>query len=244
MVGAHGQGQVGAGQLGARRPVDPPGLLGGQPAQLAGAAEPPQHRLQQGQVGGGGEGHDLAAPPPGVGPGQLQVGGGVLQLAAPELGRAEQGLGQRPLVVVAGGPLDGRFPGPGQQHPGGRPGVGGVADQPGPVQPGQVQRRPGQGMARPGRPAEAAGPGGLPGEPRLGSQGQPQPGVGLLQLAHGEAAQGGHHGQLRGCPHPVAGQPRHQLPEHGRLSLDQHRRPARGQEGGRLVEVAGGQGVA
>ena len=99
-------------------------------------------------------------------------------------------------------------------------------------------------MAHPGRPAPAAGPGGLPGEPRLGGQGQPQPGVGLLQLAQGEAAQGGHDGQLRGGPHPVAGQPRHQLPEHGRLSFDQHRRPARDQEGGRLVEVAGGQGVA
>ena len=117
-----------------------------------------------------------------------------------------------------------------QQASGRRPGVGDLAGQPGPVQPGQAHRR--------------SRAGGRPGERRLGGRGHPQPGVGLLELAEGEPAEGGHDGQLRAGPHPLAGQPRDQLPEHGRLALGQQRRPVGGEQAGRLVDVAGGQGVA
>ena len=227
VVGADGQSQVGAGQLGARRPVDPPGVLGGLPGQLLGQAQAPPDRLEQGQVGGDGQRDHVPAPPVGVGPGPLEGAGGVVELAAPELGGAQQGEGQGPVVVAVAGRPGGHARGRGQQHPDRRPGVGHVADQPGPVQPGQVHR-----LRR------------LPGEARLGGRGQPQPGVGLLQLPEGEPAEGGHHGQLRGGPDPLAGQPRQQLGQHGRLALGQHRRPAGGEQGGRLVDVAGGQGVA
>ena len=116
-----------------------------QPAQLDGAAEVPAEGLQHGQVGGGVELDELATGPAGVGHGLLQVAGGLLQLAVPQLRHPEEGQGQRPPVVGPGQPLPGRVPARGQQRARGRQGAGGVAGQAGSPQPGQGQSRPGAG---------------------------------------------------------------------------------------------------
>ena len=161
VVGGQGGGQVGAGQLGAGRPAGSPGLLGGQPGQLVGPAEASPERLQQGQVGGGGDRDDLTAGPDRVGPGLLQADRGLLQPAAPQLGGAEQGMGEGPLVVAGTAPLDGHRPRrrpagpwpPVRRRPPRRPAAPGTA-RPGPWPP--PGRRPGRRTAaRRPRPAPA-----------------------------------------------------------------------------------------
>jgi hypothetical protein len=134
---------------------------------------------------------------------------------------------------AAGGPVAGesRAAAAASASPASRPGG------PGAAWPGAA--RPGSGAVgtRASRPTWG-------GEPRLGGRGQPQPGVGLLQLAEGEPAEGGHGGQLRGRPHPFGREPGQQLPQGGRLPPGQQGQPRAGEQPGRLVEVAAGQGVA
>jgi AAA ATPase domain len=111
VVGAGGDGQVGADQLRGGRPGDPAGLPDSLPGQLVGPAEPPPDGLQQGQVGDDGQLDGPAAGPAGVGPGPLQAGRRLPQLAAPQLGRAGRRAAAPPAPVAPGGPPPAPVPG-------------------------------------------------------------------------------------------------------------------------------------